>query len=225
MEEKTAKRGKHMLSLGPIIRQSVGYFHDTTADYNLAKILAVNEFLHEYLQFTEEDVKDFKVIDTMLAKSDNEVMYVTFADHEAVKEIHRRIADLQNDNITSWRYIPPQYWNRFSHLNKHCQKLRSEDEELKTIIRFNDKDLEVLVKNKRTDKQYRILPLGEIEMSGPIPRFDHTIMWKKRVGRQPHNPVKPVRGKICPPSIRQAENLRQRSNSPSGSSVPTKRQK
>ena len=225
LEEKTARRGKHMLTLGPIRRQSVGYFHDATADYALAKVMAVNEFLGEYLQFTEDDIRDFEVIDTMLAKNEEEVMHVTFADHEAVKEIHRRVAELKNDDITARRYIPPQFWKRFSHLNKFCQKLREEDDELKTIIRFNEKDLEVLTKNRRTEDQYTCLPLSEIEKQGPIPKFDHTIVWKKRVDRQPRNPVKPVKGKICPPSIRQTESQRNRSKSPSQLDLPTKRQK
>ena len=178
--EKTAKRGNICSALALLKLQSVGYFHQATADYNLAKILAVNEFLSEYLQLTEEDIKDFEVIDTMLSKNDDEIMHVTFAEHAAVKELHKRIADLQNDDIIARRYIPPQFWSRFSHLNKYCQNLREKEEDLKTIIRFNDKDLEVLVKNRRLEEQYRILPLDQIESSGPIPKFDLSIVWKKK---------------------------------------------
>ena len=68
MEEKTAIKAHHMIGLGPIRQNSVDFFMTVTADYTLAKEMAVKEFLNEYLQFTEEEVENFVVIDTMTSK-------------------------------------------------------------------------------------------------------------------------------------------------------------
>ena len=97
-------------------------------------------------------------------------------------------------------------------------RLRSQDPNLKTIIKFNEKDIEVLTKLRRSDEPFKILELKEIEMKGAIPKFDHSITWKRRSDRPPRNPTKKVEGKICPPSIRQASFQRHRSSSVSESS-------
>ena len=99
LEKKTATKARHILGIGPIRRESIGYFFEATADWELAKKLAVNEYLEEYLQFTMDDINDFEVIETMTSKSDDEILYATFADLEAIKEIHRRVAELRNDDI------------------------------------------------------------------------------------------------------------------------------
>ena len=53
LEEKTARRVKHMLRLDLIKQLSIDYFNTITADYNLAKDMAVKEYMMNYLQFTE----------------------------------------------------------------------------------------------------------------------------------------------------------------------------
>ena len=180
LKEKTARKGKHMIGLGPICRQSIGFFNDVTADYEYAKVLAVNEYLMEYLQISEEDMKDFTVVDTMIAKREEDLIYVTFKEYEAIREIHRRTAELKNEEIMVQNYIPPQFWERFSHLNRYCMDLKNDDKDVKFQIRFNDKDLEVLIKNRRTDEHYYILPLEDIEKKGEIPKFNYSITWTKR---------------------------------------------
>ena len=218
MQADTAKKGKHMVGLSPIRRQSIGFFNNITTDFEEAKRMAVNKFLVEYLQITEEEMLDFEIIDSLLAKNENDLMYVTFKEHSSIKDIHRRAAEIRNDDIKVRNYIPPQFWDRYFHLSRHCTKMRDEDKDIKNYIRFNDNDLEVLVKNRRIDDHYSILPLTVIEEQGPIPKFNHNLVWKKRNDRTPRSALREVTTKVCPPSIR-AE------TSPQSSEQPSKRKR
>ena len=213
LEERTARKGKHMIGLGPVRRQSIGYFNDATADYEYAKVLAVNEFLMEYFQIPEEQMNEFEIVDTMIAKKEEDLIYVTFRDHDSIREIQKRAAELQNEEVMVRNFIPPQFWDRFSFLNKYCMNLRQLDKDIKYQIRFNDRDLEVLLKNRRTDESYYILPLSDIEKEGEIPKFNHKIVWTKRNDKPLREALKPVRTKVIPPSIRGAELQRQSSQS------------
>ena len=61
--------------------------------------MAVDEFLSEYLQIEEEDRKQFDIIDTMIAKNDDDLIYVTFRDFKSIREIRWRVATIQNEEI------------------------------------------------------------------------------------------------------------------------------
>ena len=159
----------------------------------------------------------------MIAK-EKDIVYVTFADHSNIRDIQSRIAEVRLDEVTTRVYVPPQYWARYSHLSNYCKTLRSENEDTKTIIRFTEKDLEVLVKNRNVEDHYRAIPLDEIEKLESIPKFDHSIKWERRQDRPPKTLVKPVLTRIIPPSIRQTELQRQRSLENS-TTAPTKRLK
>ena len=112
LQSKTSRKAnKHMIGLGPIRRQSISFFHDITSDFEEAKVMAVNEFLCEYLQLTEEDIKDFNIVETMLAKNEDDLVYVTLSDHESIREIYRRTADLKNDEIMTRIFVPPNFGN------------------------------------------------------------------------------------------------------------------
>ena len=108
--------------------------------------MAVDEFFTEYLQLTEEERKDFDIVDTTIAKNDDDLMYVTFRDFEAIKEIRRRVATIKNDEIKVRIFIPPQFWMRYRFLSNYCTDEREKDNNIKTMIRFTDNDMEVLFK-------------------------------------------------------------------------------
>ena len=57
MEKKTATKARHILGIGPIRRDSISHFFEATADWELAKKLAVNEFLEIYLQLVAYLIK------------------------------------------------------------------------------------------------------------------------------------------------------------------------
>ena len=67
-ETKVATKAKHMIGIGPIRRESIGYFFDITADDEEAKKMAVDEFLCEYLQLEEDERKYFEIVETAVAK-------------------------------------------------------------------------------------------------------------------------------------------------------------
>ena len=163
--------------------------------------MAVHKFLMEYLQLTEEDIKDFDILETMTAKSDDELLYVTFSEHEAIREIYRRTAEMKNDEIMTRIYVPPPYWDRYKYISQYCTKLREDNVDIKTQIRFGNDDLEVVIKNRALEDHYSPLPLSDIEAQGQIPKFNHDIAWKKRVDRAPRNAPKVMNNKVVPPSI------------------------
>ena len=139
----------------------------------------------------------------MISKKEEDLIYVTFRDYSSIRDIHRRAAELQNDEVMVRNFIPPQYWDRYLHLSRYCSKLKQEDKDVKFQIRFSEVDLEVLIKNRRRDENYYILPLKDIAKEGDIPKFNHNITWTKRNDRPQREPLKPVKTKICPPSLRQ----------------------
>ena len=146
LEAKVAKKAKHMLGLGPIRRASVSYFHNIVGDLEDAKKMAIDEFLSEYLQLNEEERKDFDIIDTMFAKNEDDLIYVTFRDFESVKEIRRRVAIIKNDEVKVRIFIPPQFWTRYRFLSNYCLDERAKNSNIKTMIRFTDSDMEVQFK-------------------------------------------------------------------------------
>ena len=226
LEAKVANKAKHMLGLGPIRKASISYFHDIVSDYEEAKRMAVDEFLGEFLQLNEEERKEFEILETITAKSDKDLLYVTFADFESVREIRTRVATIQNDIIKVRNYIPPQYWSRYRFLSNYCNEERDKNKNIKTMIRFNDHDLEVLMKDRSAEDHYNVVDLKEIENdAGKIPKFDHTIQWKKRHDCPPTNPAKRTSEAICPPSLRGSNSSKSISSSSSSLAQSNKRKK
>ena len=223
LKSKTSTRAKHMIGLGPILKQSVNYFADITSDIEEAKKMAINEFLSTYLQFTEEDLSEVNIVNTATAKSDEEIIYVTFSDHDTVRDIYGRAAEIRNNDIQTRIFVPPQFWPRYQHIAQHCANLRDENKDLKTLIRFGDDDIEVLTKDRSKEDHYSVLTLEEIEKKGAIPKFKHEVVWRKRSERPYRRELKPVSGKITPPSLQRTTISR---TSSSGSDLhPSKRQK
>ena len=229
LQLKVAKKAKHIIGLGPIRRASIGYFFDIIADFEEAKKMAIDEFLSEYLQLNEEERKYFVILETVIAKNDEDLIYVTFQDFESIKENKSRVAQIKNDEIKIRNFIPPQYWARYKFLSNYCSEERLKDSNIKTMIHFNDTDLEVLFKDKKVDEQYYTVSLKDIEKeTGNIPNFDHSVSWIKRQDRPPKNPPRLVTEVVCPPSIRGSKPSKQistSSSSSSGQSLPSKRKK
>ena len=126
-------------------------------------------------------------------------------------------------------FIPPQFWARYKFLSDHCAEERSKNQNLKTLIRFHDTDMEVLFKDRKHDDHYYVVPLKEIENeAGPLPKFDHSVTWTKRQDRPPKNAPRKVTEPVCPPSLRGSNPSKQRStssSSSSGNSLPLSKRK
>ena len=191
--------------------------------------MAIDEYLSEYLQLEEEERKIFVILETSIAKSDDELIYVTFQDFDSVRDIKSRVAEVKNDEIVMRNFIPPQYWGRYKFLSNYCAEKQSGDENLKTMIRFNDTDMEVLFKNRKVENQFNVLSLKDIETeTGPIPKFDHSVSWVRRQDRPPRNPLRKITEPVCPPSLRGSSISKQTSvssSSSSGNSLPLSKRK
>ena len=124
LEEKTAHKARHMLGLGPIKQQSIDYFVTITADIELAKEMAVKEYLTTYLQFTEVELMEHDIVDSQISARNEDIVYVTFADYASIREIHSRAAEVRDDDVEIRNFVPPQFWGRYSHISKFCAEIR-----------------------------------------------------------------------------------------------------
>ena len=223
LKEKTSHKARHMLGLGPIRQRSVDYFVDITADVELAKEMAIKEFMATYLQYTETELLEHDIVDSQISARAEDIVYVTFADYGSIREIHARAAEIRNDDIIIRNYVPPQFWERYSHISKHCTEIREKNRDIKTLMRFGETDIEVLTKDKTKDEGYKTLSLEEIEKSGAIPKFDHTIKWRRRTDRMSRRKTTQSSEKLCPPSLRQSEAFRRKHSE--NDNVQSKRQR
>ena len=175
--------------------------------------------LSEYLQLNEEERKYFVILETVIAKNDEDLIYVTFKDFESIRDIRTRVTQIKNEEIKVRNFIPPQFWTRYRFLSNYCSDERAKDTNVKTMIRFNDTDLEVLFKDRSVDDQYNIVSLKDIEKeAGSIPKFDHSVIWNRRQDRPPKNPPRLVTEAVSPPSMRGSKPSKQTSTSSSSSS-------
>ena len=86
-------------------------------------------------------------------------------------------------------YIPPQFFYHFSALNKLCKVRRQEDNSLKTQIRFGEKDLEILTKEKGSEEAFQVEDLRTFIGDCIIPEFDYRLKWKIQTDRPPRRIV------------------------------------
>ena len=87
-----------------------------------------------------------KIQETQISAKGDNTIYVAFNDIEHIKEIHRQMAECGNSDLSTRNVIPPGYFDRFMALKAACSEERQKYLDLKTQIRFGEKDVEVLVK-------------------------------------------------------------------------------
>ena len=183
--EETFEKSNHILGIGPISEDAVNDKMREIKDFRLAKIEAVRDFLRDILRFNKEELEDLKISDTVISAKHDGVIYVAFENKEDIHEIRLRIAESRNNDISARNYIPPQLYERYMYLNKICQVMRTNDERLRTQIRFGTKDLEVLTKTKGSEEPYKQRSLSELTVVADIPGFDFSKKWTQRVDRPP----------------------------------------
>ena len=106
-----------------------------------------------------------------------------------MRDIYARKAECRSDETVVKCYIPPQFYARFSALNMLCKEKREKDRTLKTQLRFGERDLEVLTKEKGGEEPFRVVNMKEFTKGREIPDFDHTIRWKVQPDRPPRRRV------------------------------------
>ena len=204
--ELTALKARNMVGLSPITTEEIEAQKDMVNDYNIAKILAVKEHLREYYKYNQEELDELNIIETKTTNKKDNCIYIAVEDHEHIRDIYHRKAECKRNEVSLRNYVPPQFFERFSTLNRICKEKRSRDGNLKTQIRFGLKDLELLTKTKGSDEPFRNVDLDDFIGLANLPGFDHSIKWTKREERsrrvvtssRESSPAGPVRRKLHP---------------------------
>ena len=92
---------------------------------------------------------------------------------------------------------------------------RADNINLKTQIRFGDRDLIVLTKEKWSDDPYKIVDLETFMAGNNLPQFDMTLRWRAQEDRSPRRRVmsseRPAGGEKEPMEQVQGQLIRQHS--------------
>ena len=106
-----------------------------------------------------------------------------------LRDIYQRKAECKNDDTTVRNYIPPHFYERFTALNKICGLRRTEDPTLKTQIRFGQRDLIVLTKEKGTSDPFREVDFQDFVGHKRLPGFDMSVKWRIMEDRPPRRRI------------------------------------
>ena len=198
IKKKVTLKAKHIVGIGPILPKSLNYHMKKSKDNNAAKMNAVIEFLKHHLKYDDTEIEALTIRETQLSAKADRVIYLAFEDLKDIKDLHSRIAEVQNREVQTQNFIPPQYYERYMTLSKLCADKRHEDSKLKTLMRFNHDDVEILMKTKGTEEPYQIVPIEELIDLADLPEFDHSKVWHCKLDKPPRRKVSnsPVRGTL-----------------------------
>ena len=195
--EKAAYIGRCTLGIGPIRQESIDFFNKITADYGLAKKMAAAEFLQGYLKFDESDLSDIDITDTKMSAKGDSVLYIVLDCPEKVINIRRRIADCRNDDIKIREFIPPHFFARYTALARYAAEMRAEKPEIKTQIRFLERDIGLFTKTKGS-----MLPFLPVNMEDiDLPVIDHNADWKRKTDLPPWRRTSPAKKQVLLKSL------------------------
>ena len=179
-----AHKARRMVGLGPISDKDIDHQFSITKDYSKAKIWAAKAHLASQYEYNQVELDRLEIVKTK-QNSKDEIIYIALRNEMDVRDIYSRKAECMKDDNTVKQYIPPQYFERFSTLNRICKDRRTEDPYLKTQVRFGDKDLIVLTKEKGSEDPYRVADLKSFVGNQELPDFDITIRWRIQEDRPP----------------------------------------
>ena len=118
-------------------------------DFEDAKIKAIKELLSYSLNYDDDELESLNIQETKLSKRGDDIINVAFASEDKVKDLFIRKAELKNEYVTLRNYIPPNFHERFMHLNAVCSEKRSLEPNLKTQLRFGRRDIEIFNENEK----------------------------------------------------------------------------
>ena len=185
---QVAMKVRRMASLGPISDQEIEQQWKITKDYEVAKVWAVKVHLAEFYDYNQDELDGLNILETKRTNRD-EVIYIAAESEQDIRDIYSRKAEHKVDETVEKSYIPPQYFEWFSMLNKLCSERRAADQNLKTQIRFGENDLNILMKRKGEDEPYRVVDFEYFTKETSVPQFDMTIKWKIQQDRPPRRRV------------------------------------
>ena len=157
LKAETSQKASKIVGIGPITRRSVDHFDKELKNFEKAKMAVLREFLQFYLNYDSDEIDDMGIEATQLAKDD--ILYIVIDDQSNIRELFGRIAQVQNNDIMTRNFIPPQFFERFMHINMRCKELRESNNSIKTQIRFGKHDIEVMTKIRGSDDPYKLTSL------------------------------------------------------------------
>ena len=189
MQSDTATKARNMIGLGPIPLEAVRGAMRHSRDLERGKRIAFKDHLAAQYDFSDEELRTMIITETKMSGNGDEVIYAAFENHEDVREIYIRQAEYRNDDLTVRGYVPPQYYERYSTLNKMCKERRSTNPELKTQLRFGFKDVEVFTKIKGEGVPFKQVRIKDFAAGETVPEFNHKIKWRRQPDRLLHRPA------------------------------------
>ena len=198
---KAVKVAKCTIGVGPIATESIDYFNVITADYNEAKRMAATEFLMGYLKYNHEDMEDLTITDTKISAKGDGILYLVLDHPDKVRNIRRRIADVQNKDVKTREFIPPYFFNRYTALGRHAQALRAANADIKTQIRFEETDIELYTKERGVDGPFQPAGIHEVASKVDLPPIDYNAKWRRNEDRPAWRSVSPQRQKVTLKSL------------------------
>ena len=182
-EMNTLKKARHIIGLGPITDKALEHHNkENKGDFEKAKKEATKEYLAYFLNYDDEELENITIAETSVAKKDD-IMYIAFQNEDDIKEIYSRIATCGDPEIYTRNFIPPQIYERYMCINRICNDKRAENPQLKTQLRFGDKDIEIMVKERGSNEPYRYVKLEDFTDQDEIPLYDHTKKWRPRTDK------------------------------------------
>ena len=189
---EAATKASHTVGCKPITNKEIEKYLEMTGDIKQAREAAVKSFLKDFLQFDDSELDDIEMLETKISPKGDNTVYAVFKEINNIKEIHWRAAQIRNPAVGIRNYIPPQFWQRYMYLNEECSNYRSRFPNVKTQLRFNDKDVEILCKVRGSNEPYRTVPYEDITDPKYIPKFEYNLKWLQQNGN------KPLRKKLVP---------------------------
>ena len=167
-ERESAKKASRIIGLGPIMKQSIDHYEKQTGDREAGRRKAVREYMEYFLKFEEKNINEMEIMETQCSGKNDNVVYVAFKDIEPIKMIHARMAQ---EILQARNYIPPQYFKKYMFLSRGCNEYRKENIRVKTQMRFTERGIEILMKEKGSEDPYRSVRYEEIVDTRDIPKL------------------------------------------------------
>ena len=185
---EVARKARSMVRIGPITDQEIEIQRLRTKDYETAKQWAIKAHLADKYSYNQQELDELNILETKRTNRE-EIVYFAVEKEAEIRDIYYRKAECRQDDTTVKLFIPPQYHERFTAINRICAQSRDKDRNLKTQIRFGYEDLIVLTKHKGSEDPYREVDLWDFAGDNQLPEFNSHIKWRILEDRPPRRRV------------------------------------
>ena len=158
--------------------------------------MAAAEFLQGYLKFDDADLSDIDITDTKMSAKGDSIMYIVLDCPEKVVNIRKRLADCQSEVVKTREFIPPHFFNRYTALARYASELRGRKPEVKTQIRFLERDIALFTKTRGSMLPFLPVNMKELEEECKLPDIDSKAEWTRRTDLPPWRRTSPTNKQV-----------------------------